>query len=175
MSAGAPATGSSYYPHLARAGRYVAFYADAGNLPGGSASDDQLYLRDTAKGKTKLVSRKPNGIRRRLPRVPVALARRPLGELLLRQRERARRRPVHQRLRRPAAPLSRQVPATARGPSRSSGLSEGARPGGWPSTPRGAAERRAPPFKRPRLRGRLTSRTTRARRLPGPASQVASK
>jgi Tol biopolymer transport system component len=60
-SAGEPADGASYYPHLGRGGRWVAFYSESTNLPGGDGSDARIYLRDLARGKTSLVSRKPNG------------------------------------------------------------------------------------------------------------------
>jgi Tol biopolymer transport system component len=59
-TAGHPQTGSSYYPHVSGDGRYVAFYADGGNLPGGDGSTDEIYVRDMREGKTSLISRAAN-------------------------------------------------------------------------------------------------------------------
>jgi hypothetical protein len=60
-NAGVPATGGySVYAHPSADGRYVAFYADPTNLPGGNGFTDQIYLRDTQLGKTYLVSKAAN-------------------------------------------------------------------------------------------------------------------
>ncbi len=42
-------------------GRYVAFESSASNLPGGTGTFFQTYIRDTKTGKTTLISRKRNG------------------------------------------------------------------------------------------------------------------
>ena len=60
-SAGQPQDGYAYYPHVSGDGRYVAFYADGSNLPGGDGSTDQIYLRDMRKGKTRLISKAADG------------------------------------------------------------------------------------------------------------------
>jgi Tol biopolymer transport system component len=60
-SAGHPQNGYAYYPHVSGDGRYVAFYADGSNLPGGDGSTDQIYVRDLRKGTTSLVSKAANG------------------------------------------------------------------------------------------------------------------
>jgi TolB protein len=59
-TAGHPQNGYSYYPHVSGDGRYVAFYADGSNLPGGDGSTDEIYVRDLRKGTTSLVSRAAN-------------------------------------------------------------------------------------------------------------------
>ena len=56
-----PQNQSSLYPHPSGDGRYVAFYADGSNLPGGDGSTDQIYVRDTHQGTTILVSKAANG------------------------------------------------------------------------------------------------------------------
>lgn len=61
-SAGVPQTGGySLYAHPSGDGRYVAFYANGTNLPGGDGSTDQIYVRDTLQGKTFLISKTANG------------------------------------------------------------------------------------------------------------------
>jgi hypothetical protein len=61
-SAGVPQTGGySLYAHPSGDGRYVAFYANGTNLPGGDGSTDQIYVRDTQQGKTFLISKAANG------------------------------------------------------------------------------------------------------------------
>ncbi len=60
-SAGQPPGGYAYYPHLSSNGREIAFYSDGANLPGGDGSTDQIYVRDTQAGKTRLVSKAANG------------------------------------------------------------------------------------------------------------------
>jgi len=62
-TAGQPQKGNGYssYPHVSGDGRYVAFYANGSNLPGGDGSTDQIYVRDTRKGETRLISRAANG------------------------------------------------------------------------------------------------------------------
>jgi Tol biopolymer transport system component len=57
---GHPQNGYAYYPHVSGDGRYVAFYADGSNLPGGDGSTDEIYVRDLHKGRTSLVSRAAN-------------------------------------------------------------------------------------------------------------------
>jgi Tol biopolymer transport system component len=59
-TAGHPQNDYSYYPHVSGDGRYVAFYSDASNLPGGDGSTDQIYVRDVREGKTSLISRAAN-------------------------------------------------------------------------------------------------------------------
>jgi hypothetical protein len=60
-TAGQPQNQSSLYAHPSGDGRYVAFYADGSNLPGGDGSTDQIYVRDTHQGTTILVSKAANG------------------------------------------------------------------------------------------------------------------
>jgi Tol biopolymer transport system component len=60
-TAGQPQNQSSLYAHPSGDGRYVAFYADGSNLPGGDGSTDQIYVRDTHQGTTVLVSKAANG------------------------------------------------------------------------------------------------------------------
>jgi Tol biopolymer transport system component len=60
-SGGHPQDQYSLYAHASEDGRYVAFYSDGSNLPGGDGSTDQIYVRDVAKGKTRLISRAANG------------------------------------------------------------------------------------------------------------------
>jgi TolB protein len=60
-TAGVPQNQSAYYPHASGDGRYVAFYADGSNLPGGDGSTDQIYVRDMQQGKTILLSKTANG------------------------------------------------------------------------------------------------------------------
>ena len=62
-SSGAAQTESSLYPHVSADGRYVTFYADGSNLPGGDGLTDQIYLRDVQQGKTILISKTANGTR----------------------------------------------------------------------------------------------------------------
>jgi hypothetical protein len=61
-TAGVPQNGSAYYPHASGDGRYVAFYANGSNLPGGDGSTDQIYVRDMQQGKTMLLSKTANGV-----------------------------------------------------------------------------------------------------------------
>ena len=58
---GTPQNQYSLYPHASGDGRYVTFYADGSNLPGGDGSTDQIYLRDLQKGTTILLSKAGNG------------------------------------------------------------------------------------------------------------------
>jgi TolB protein len=59
---GAPQDGSTAEDgKVSNDGRFVAFKADGSNLPGGDGSTRQVYLRDMRKGKTKLLSKAPNG------------------------------------------------------------------------------------------------------------------
>jgi Tol biopolymer transport system component len=58
---GHPQNGDSYYPHVSGNGRFVVFYANGSNLPQGDGSTDQIYVRDIRKGKTRLISKAPNG------------------------------------------------------------------------------------------------------------------
>jgi Tol biopolymer transport system component len=60
-TAGQPQNQYSLYPHASGDGRYVTFYADGSNLPGGDGSTDQIYLRDTQQGTTILLSKTANG------------------------------------------------------------------------------------------------------------------
>ncbi len=60
-SAGQPQNGYSYYPHVSGDGRYVAFYANGSNLPGGDGSTDQIYVRDVREGTTRLISKTADG------------------------------------------------------------------------------------------------------------------
>ncbi|HEX6023174.1 MAG TPA: hypothetical protein VFZ00_14355 [Solirubrobacter sp.] len=52
--AGAPAAGDAYEPSVSRDGRFVAFTSRAANLGGDGHAD--IYIRDLAKGTTKLVT-----------------------------------------------------------------------------------------------------------------------
>jgi Tol biopolymer transport system component len=58
---GDPGDNGSYLPALSAGGRYVAFYSEADNLPGGPMSGNRVYVRDTKRGKTILVSRTKQG------------------------------------------------------------------------------------------------------------------
>lgn len=63
-SGGTPADGDSYVDvggSLSHDGRLVTFSSRAANLPGGNGSTSQIYVRNMARGKTRLVSTKPNG------------------------------------------------------------------------------------------------------------------
>jgi TolB protein len=63
-SGGTPANGDSYVDvggSLSHDGRLVTFSSRAANLPGGDGSTSQIYVRNTARGKTRLVSTKLNG------------------------------------------------------------------------------------------------------------------
>jgi len=60
-SAGVPQNGDSFYPHVSGDGRYVVFYANGSNLPGGDGSTDEIYVRDMRESKTRLVSKAANG------------------------------------------------------------------------------------------------------------------
>jgi Tol biopolymer transport system component len=53
-SAGAPANDHSFAPVVSASGRYVAFFSDADNLPGGD-SVSNVYRHDRKTGKTRLV------------------------------------------------------------------------------------------------------------------------
>lgn len=59
-TAGKVASDSSYYPSISGSGRFVAFYGDGGNLPGGG-NNSQIYVRDLKRGTTKLASRNSAG------------------------------------------------------------------------------------------------------------------
>lgn len=61
---GAPAPGSNRAVAITPGGRYVLFASNADELPGPNVDDPQvlyLYVRDLAKGVTRLVSRRPDG------------------------------------------------------------------------------------------------------------------
>ncbi len=58
---GDPQDKDAFYPHPAGDGRYVAFEATGGNLPGGDGSTDQIYVRDMRKGTTRLLSKSDSG------------------------------------------------------------------------------------------------------------------
>lgn len=63
-SQGAPANGNSYVDvggALSSDGRLVTFTSSAPNLPGGDGSVSEIFVRDVARGKTRLVSTKRNG------------------------------------------------------------------------------------------------------------------
>jgi Tol biopolymer transport system component len=59
-TAGKIASDSSWYPSISGNGRFVGFYGDGGNLPGGG-THSQAYLRDLKRGSTKLASRNNAG------------------------------------------------------------------------------------------------------------------
>jgi hypothetical protein len=60
-TAGKPQNQYSLYAHVSGNHRYVAFYSDGSNLPGGDGFTDQIYLRDLQKGTTILLSKAANG------------------------------------------------------------------------------------------------------------------
>ncbi len=63
-SQGGPANGNSYVDvggSLSHDGRLVTFSAEAANLPGGDGSTSQIYVRDIARGDTRLVSKTQGG------------------------------------------------------------------------------------------------------------------
>ncbi|MFN8161383.1 MAG: hypothetical protein U0R52_10130 [Solirubrobacterales bacterium] len=60
-SKGAPQDEDAFYPHPAGSGRYVAFEATGTNLPGGDGSTDQIYVRDTHRERTFLLSKSASG------------------------------------------------------------------------------------------------------------------
>jgi Tol biopolymer transport system component len=59
-TAGQVASDDSYYPSVSGNGRFVAFYGNGTNLPGG-ASNSQIYVRDMKRGTTKLASQNSAG------------------------------------------------------------------------------------------------------------------
>lgn len=60
-SSGDPADEGNLDPSISRDGRFVAFTSWAQNLPGGEATQPQIYLRDLKDGITRLVSKNSAG------------------------------------------------------------------------------------------------------------------
>jgi Tol biopolymer transport system component len=60
-TAGAPADDTSEDSSVSANGKRVVFESAAGNLPGGVAGDDQVYVRDLKTGRTKRVSKTSAG------------------------------------------------------------------------------------------------------------------
>jgi Tol biopolymer transport system component len=60
-SSGEPADQGNLDPSISRDGRFVAFTSWAQNLPGGEATQPQIYVRDLEAGTTRLVSKNSSG------------------------------------------------------------------------------------------------------------------
>jgi Tol biopolymer transport system component len=60
-SGGDPGNDSSQDPSMSANGRWIVFESRATNFPGSIAPDDQVYVRDLRRGKTKLVSKTSAG------------------------------------------------------------------------------------------------------------------